>query len=88
LAGLATAAGLEALAAADVNVPFDLPDDDVALRCLLANGPAVLAIRASGEARVRDAVLQAIAPFRTAGGGYRLENKFRYLIARRRESSL
>jgi len=88
LATLATAAGLEPLAVADVDVPFDLPDDDVALRCLLANGPAVLAMRVSGAARVRAAVLQAIAPFKTAQGGYRLENKFRYLMARRRESSL
>jgi SAM-dependent methyltransferase len=88
LAGLVTAAGLEPQAVADVDVPFDLPGDGAALRCLLANGPAVLAIQVSGATRVRAAVLQAIAPFRTARGGYHLENKFRYLIARRRESSL
>jgi hypothetical protein len=45
-------------------------------------------MRVSGTARVRAAVLQAIAPFKTAGGGYCLENKFRYLIAQRRESTL
>ena len=61
--------------------PFAL-SDEAALRALLAAGPAVRAIQAAGEERVRAAVAQAIAPFRLSSGGYRLENRFRYLLAR------
>jgi hypothetical protein len=31
---------------------------------------------------VRDEIVEALAPYRTAGGGYRLENEFRFLVAR------
>jgi hypothetical protein len=33
---------------------------------------------------VRDAVLAAVAPYRTPGGAYRLHNVFRYAIAAHR----
>jgi hypothetical protein len=39
------------------------------------------AVRASGMDRAREAVKSAIEPFRTAGGGYHMKNKFRYVIA-------
>ena len=58
------------------------PDLDTALRGLLSTGPAIRAVRHSGENAVRLAVIEAIAPFRTAQGGYRIENTFRYLVAR------
>ena len=35
----------------------------------------------SGEPAVREAIVDAMAPFRTPDGGYRLENEWRYLIA-------
>jgi hypothetical protein len=41
----------------------------------------VKAIQTSAEEHVREAVVGAIAPFRLSSGGYRMENKFRYLIA-------
>jgi hypothetical protein len=49
---------------------------------MLSAGPAEKAIRASSVERAHDAVASAIAPFRTASGGYHMRNKFRYLIAR------
>jgi hypothetical protein len=55
----------------------------VALRGLMSAGPVVLAITTSGEEKVRAALLESIAPYRTSAGGYRLENKFRYVVARR-----
>jgi SAM-dependent methyltransferase len=61
---------------------WDLPDLDTTLRTLLSAGPAAAAINHSGEERVREAVAAAIAPFRTSGGGYHLNNEFVYLIAR------
>jgi SAM-dependent methyltransferase len=85
LASLAHAAGLRTVAEDDVEVVWAYPDEPTLLRGLLAAGPAVRAIAAAGEARVREAVLAAVAPYRTAGGDYRLHNVFRYVIAARGE---
>ena len=63
--------------------PWVFPDEATALRGILSSGPLIAATRASGEEKVRDAVLGSIAPYRTSNGGYRLENKFRYVVARR-----
>jgi hypothetical protein len=41
-----------------------------------------------GAERVRQAVLESIRPYRLPSGVYRLNNKFRYLIAQRRDSQL
>jgi SAM-dependent methyltransferase len=81
---LVESAGLTPLAVADVDCPWEFPDLTVAQRGLLASGPVVLAIRTSGEEKVRAAVAEAIAPYRTGAGGYRIENKFRFLVAERR----
>ena len=51
------------------------------VRAPATDRPAVRAIRAAGEDRVRDAVLGAIDPFRTTSGGCRRENVFRFLAA-------
>lgn len=81
LEALAREADLEPLATKNVECVWSYPDLDTALRGLLAAGPAVGAIQAAGEPRVRRAVGQAIRPFRTASGAYCLENEFRYLVA-------
>ena len=39
-------------------------------------------IAAAAEEPLREAVLGAIRPYRTADAGYRLENTFRYLVTR------
>jgi SAM-dependent methyltransferase len=75
-------AGLTPVAMADVDCPWSYPDLETALRAMLSAGPAEKAIRASSVERAREAVASAIAPFRTATGGYHMSNKFRYLIAR------
>lgn len=81
LRALATEAGLTPLAIEDVQCPWIYPDLETALKGLLSAGPVERAIRASSFERVRDAVAGAIAPYRTASGGYHLENSFRYLLA-------
>ena len=63
-------------------MPWVYPDLRTALRGLMAAGPAVKAINASGEDRTRKAIAEAIVPFRSVSGGYRLENTFRYVIAK------
>jgi SAM-dependent methyltransferase len=79
---LAIEAGLTPGEHLEVECIWHYTDLDTALRGLLSAGPAVRAARHSGEDRVRRAVTEAIMPFRTARGGYRIENTFRCLIAR------
>jgi SAM-dependent methyltransferase len=74
---------LKPIATEDVGCPWLYRDEPTALRGLLSAGPAVKAIQTVGEDRVKDAVLKAVARFKTATGGYRLMNIFRYVVARR-----
>jgi SAM-dependent methyltransferase len=78
-----TRAGLTAVEVGEVSCPWEYPSEAVALRGMLSAGPVALAMRTSGEQRVRAAVLDAILPYRTGSGGYRLENEFRYVSAQR-----
>lgn len=80
LEALASKAGLTPKLVADVDTPWVYPDRETALRAMLSAGPAVRAVSHSGMEAVRHAVTSAIAPFRT-GSGYRLRNKFRYMLA-------
>ncbi len=82
LEALARDASFEPKGTHAVECVWSYPDLDTVLRGLLSSGPAVKAIQTSGEPRVRDAVAEAIRPFRTASGGYCMENRFRYLVAR------
>lgn len=82
LRGTAERAGLVVTALAEVVCPFDYADDDELLGPLLASGLGRAAGRQAGPGAVRAAVLERMAPFRTANGGYRLRNVFRVLVAR------
>ena len=82
LKGFATEAELTPLAIVDVQCPWIYPDLETALRGMLSAGPVERAIRASSFERARDAVTGAIAQYRTASGGYHINNTFRYLISR------
>jgi SAM-dependent methyltransferase len=79
---LATEAGLTPETEFDVSWAYEYPDDETLGRAMLA--PAGLALLAGPgrEQDVRTAVLEGLAPFRTAAGGYRLENEFHVMIAR------
>jgi len=79
---LASEAGLTPVAVTDVECPWSFPSLDVALRGMLSSGPAERAIRNSSMERAREAVAGAIASYRKPSGEYRLNNKFRYLVAR------
>jgi SAM-dependent methyltransferase len=82
LMALASDAGLTPVEVVDVECPWTYPSLDVALRAMLSAGPAERAIRNSGVERARDAVANAIEPYRKPPGEYCLNNEFRYLIAR------
>jgi hypothetical protein len=47
-----------------------------------STGFAVRAIDSAGEEAVAETILEAVLPYRTSDGGYRLENVFTYLVAR------
>jgi hypothetical protein len=81
LAALAARAGLATAARRDVPCVWTFPDAPTLLRGLTSTRLAVAAMDAAGEDAVTRAILDAVAPFRTSGGGYRLENVFTYLIA-------
>jgi SAM-dependent methyltransferase len=82
LEDLAAKAGLEPVTAGDVLTTWRYPDEATAVRALLSAGPAVRAIGAAGEDEVAAAVRAWLAAFRTADGGYAIENTWRYLIAK------
>jgi len=69
-------AGLVVVTAGLVSVPWFAPDDDALVRgVLLGEDPSLLR-------ELAPVVLAAAAPFRADGGGYRLNNAYRYAVAR------
>jgi hypothetical protein len=82
LRALAAEAGLTPLQVEDVDCPWHYPSLEVALKGMLSAGPVERAIRASSYEKVREAIIEAIKPYRRASGEFHLNNKFRYLIAR------
>jgi SAM-dependent methyltransferase len=80
LEDLAERAGLAPIRAGEFSTRWEYPDSETALRAHLSSGPAANAIKHAGEERVEAAVSDAIAPFRTAPGGYALQNSWRYLL--------
>ncbi|MFD2935489.1 class I SAM-dependent methyltransferase [Spirosoma flavum] len=66
-----------------VSSPFLYANLDSALKGLLSAGPAQRAIGHTSYEAAVDAVTNAIAPFRTESGGYRMDNTFYILEATR-----
>ena len=83
LENLAMESGLTPIAVAEVDVPWRFRNLDVAMRALMSSAHAVRATRESSEPLVRAVVLDAISPFRTLRGEYRLENRVRLIVTRR-----
>ena len=73
LEGLLADAGADVVDAGLVEVPFEVPDEEALVAAILfgedlASGPLVV---------------EAARPYRTASGGYRFHNRFRYVLVRR-----
>jgi hypothetical protein len=77
------AAGLEPLAGATVDIPFEFPDAATAWRCFSSAGIIVNVIRAVGEEAVRDVVMPTLEPFTRPDGSVLQLNRFRWVLARR-----
>jgi SAM-dependent methyltransferase len=81
LAAFAARGGLDAGARREVPCVWTFPDEATLLRGLLATRSALAALAAAGERALTRVVLDAVAPFRTSDGGFRLENVFHYITA-------
>jgi SAM-dependent methyltransferase len=75
--------GLATIESGYLEIPEEYPDLDTLLRAWLAIGLVRLAVRNAGEDAVREVLTRAFAPLRTSNGGYRVEDEYRYVIARR-----
>lgn len=64
-----------------VATPYEYPDEATMLRAQRSSAPAVLAARTSGDEAVERALVEALSPFRTGSGGYRIETEYRYVTA-------
>ena len=82
LEGQAAEAGLAPERTFDHSWAYEYADEPALLRSMLSSAPAVIAARSSGEPAVRGAILDSLTPYRTAGGGYRIENEWHHLVAR------
>jgi SAM-dependent methyltransferase len=82
LEALATQAGLTPGITFQTTWALEYADRETLGRALVA--PAGLATLAGPEREgaVKAAIVEALAPYRTADGGYRLSNEYHYLIAR------
>ncbi|HXG75639.1 MAG TPA: class I SAM-dependent methyltransferase [Gaiellaceae bacterium] len=74
-------AGLSVRESGQERMAFAWPDEARMLRELTSAGGVVRVARAVGDERVQEVLLEAMQPFRAAGGGYRLENAWRYVVA-------
>ena len=82
LEGIAAEAGLVPEESFDVAFALEYADEATLLRRMLSPGPIAELIESEGEEAVAAAVLEALAPCRAAGGGYRVATEWRTLIAR------
>lgn len=76
-------AGLDLERVEQVVCPFHYADEEELLGSLFDSALGRAVGRRAGPVALRKAVLDRLAPYRTAAGGYRLENVFRVLVARR-----
>ena len=82
LESVAVEAGLTPVTAFTASWAYSYPDEQTLARALVA--PAGLALLAGPEREeeVKAAIVDGLEPFRTADGRYRLDNEYRYLVAR------
>jgi SAM-dependent methyltransferase len=81
LESMAAEAGLSPESCFDTTWSYEYPDEEAALRAMLAAGGLALVDEAAGGT-VRTAIAASIGPYRTPEGEYRLANEYHYLVAR------
>jgi len=73
-------AGLDVIAVEDVECVLRYGNEETAIAGLMCAGPVVGVIEHVGEQAVREVTARFLEPFRTADGGYSINNVFRYVI--------
>ncbi len=79
---MAAEAGLSPASSFDTACAFEYPDEETVGRLMMAPAGLARLVGPSREGEVRREIVEALAPYRTTDGGYRLENEFHYLVAR------
>jgi SAM-dependent methyltransferase len=82
LEDLAGRAGLTPERAFDTTWAYEFPDGETLGRALVAPAGVALLVGPDREERLKEAIVDSLATHRTPDGRYRLQNDFRYLIAR------
>jgi SAM-dependent methyltransferase len=82
LASLATAAGLTVEQTFTSSWAYTYPDEETLGRALLAPAGLALLVGPDREDEARQAIVDGLAEHRMPDGSYRLENEYRYLVAR------
>jgi SAM-dependent methyltransferase len=82
LEAMATEAGLTPDSAFDIRWAYEYPDEGTLGRAMVAPAGIAALVGPSQEDAMKAAIVEGLAPYRTPGGGYRLENEYRCLIAR------
>ncbi|MDD1060090.1 SAM-dependent methyltransferase [Streptomyces cocklensis] len=82
LEDLARGAGLRPDGSGRVSCPFGYQDQASAVRGLLSTGLFDPAVAATDQQQVEKEIAEALHPYRRPDGTVRMENVFRYLIAR------
>jgi SAM-dependent methyltransferase len=79
---IATHAGLTPQQAFDTAWSFEFPDEETMTRALIAPAGLALLVGPEREPEFKQALIEGLRAYRTAGGGYALSNAYHYLIAR------
>ena len=75
------AVGLRSTDAGEFSIVLNYADAETASKAFLAGGGSARAMQHSGEERVRQAMRDVLKGFRAETGEYRIENRFRFVIA-------
>jgi hypothetical protein len=79
---MATEAGLSPESTFDHRWAYEYRGEDALGRAMMAPAGLAALVGPDREPEVRERIVEALAPFRTAGGDYLLQNGFHFLIAR------
>ena len=76
-------AGLHPEGVREVDVAWQYRDEEQMLRGMMSAGPAIRARTHAGEDATREALRQAIAPYRQSDGAFRMKNVFMFALGRK-----
>jgi SAM-dependent methyltransferase len=82
LEALAVEAGLKPETVFETSWAYTYPDEETLGRALVAPAGIAVVVGPEREGAIKAAIVEGLAEYRTGKGSYRLDNEYRYLIAR------